>query len=211
MRILVTAGPTREAIDPVRFLSNRSSGKMGYALAQAALDAGADVVLISGPVSLTPPNGLAEFVPVVSAADMADAVRARFDACDAAIFCAAVADYRPAHPAKSKIKKQDGPLVLELERTEDILAFCGTRKRKDQILIGFAAETDDLEKNAMRKLAAKNADWIVANDVAKPDRGFAGNDNAATLIGRDGSRIELPLQNKASLARAILQAVLPRS
>lgn len=211
MRILVTAGPTREAIDPVRFLSNRSSGKMGYALVQAALDVGAEVVLVSGPVALTPPSGLVEFVPVVSAADMADAVRARFGACDAAIFCAAVADYRPAHPAKSKIKKREGALVLELERTEDILASCGMRKREDQILVGFAAETDDLEENAMRKLVRKNADWIVANDVAKTDRGFAGDDNAATLFARDGRRIELPLQSKTTLARAILQTVLSHS
>lgn len=210
MKALVTAGPTREAVDPVRFLSNRSSGKMGYALAQAAIEAGFEVALVSGPVSLTPPDGLSEFVPVVSAADMAEAVHQRFPDCDLAIFCAAVADYRPAHPAEFKIKKGTGPLILELERTEDILASCGAEKRTGQILVGFAAETNDIETNALDKLRRKNADWIVANDVSKADRGFAGGENAATLFGRGGERIEFPLQSKLSLARAILEHVAKR-
>ena len=145
MKILVTAGPTREAIDAVRFLSNKSTGKMGYAVAKAAAEAGHDVILVSGPVALTPPDSLLEFVPVVSAADMAEAVKSRAAACGMVVMCAAVADYTPAHPIDRKLKKTDGNLFLELKRTEDILKTLGQKKKPGQILVGFAAETDGLE------------------------------------------------------------------
>ena len=209
MRILVTAGPTREAIDAVRFLSNKSTGRMGYALAEAAVAAGHDVVLVSGPVALTPPDGLLEFVPVVSAADMADAVKRRAPDCGMVIMCAAVADYTPAHPVDRKMKKSDGNLTLELKRTEDILKTLGQNKPAGQILIGFAAETDGLEQYARAKLAAKNLDWIAANDVSRPDRGFAAGTNAVTLFAADGRRFDLPLQSKDDIAKRMLEILLP--
>ena len=211
MRILVTAGPTREAIDAVRFLSNKSTGRMGYALAEAAVAAGHDVVLVSGPVALTPPDGLLEFVPVVSAADMADAVKRRAPDCGMVIMCAAVADYTPAHPVDRKMKKSDGNLTLELKRTEDILKTLGQNKPAGQILIGFAAETDDLEQYARSKLAAKNLDWIAANDVSRPDRGFAAGTNAVALFAADGRRFDIPLQSKDAVARRMLGILLPTS
>ncbi|MBR4253960.1 MAG: phosphopantothenoylcysteine decarboxylase [Lentisphaeria bacterium] len=211
MRILVTAGPTREAIDAVRFLSNKSTGRMGYALAEAAVAAGHDVVLVSGPVALTPPDGLLEFVPVVSAADMADAVKRRAPDCGMVIMCAAVADYTPAHPVDRKMKKSDGNLTLELKRTEDILKTLGQNKPAGQILIGFAAETDDLEQYARSKLAAKNLDWIAANDVSRPDRGFAAGTNAVALFAADGRRFDIPLQSKDAVARRMLGILLPPS
>ena len=209
MRILVTAGPTREAIDAVRFLSNKSTGKMGYAIAQATADAGHDVILVSGPVALTPPDGLLEFVPVVSAADMAEAVKARAADCGMVVMCAAVADYTPAHPVDRKMKKADGNLFLELKRTEDILKTLGQRKPAGQILVGFAAETDDLEQYARAKLAAKNLDWIAANDVSRPDCGFAAGTNAVTLFAADGRRFDLPLQSKDDIAKRMLEILLP--
>ena len=211
MRILVTAGPTREAIDAVRFLSNKSTGRMGYALAEAAVAAGHDVVLVSGPVALTPPDGLLEFVPVVSAADMADAVKRRAPDCGMVIMCAAVADYTPAHPVDRKMKKSDGNLTLELKRTEDILKTLGQNKPAGQILIGFAAETDGLEQYARAKLAAKNLDWIAANDVSRPDRGFAAGTNAVALFAADGRRFDIPLPSTDAVARRMLGILLPTS
>ena len=174
MNILITAGPTREAIDPVRFLSNRSTGKMGYALARAAREAGHTVILVSGPVALEPPAGVA-VVAVESASDMACAVKSRAPEADLVIMAAAVADYRPRKISPGKLKKQPGALVLELERTEDILASLGHMKRPGQILVGFAAD-----------------------------------DNAVTLLGRGGERVELALQSKMSLAREILAIVTAR-
>ena len=209
MRILVTAGPTREAVDAVRFLSNKSTGRMGYALAKAAVEAGHDVILVSGPVALTPPDGLLEFVPVVSAADMAEAVKSRAADCGMIVMCAAVADYTPAHPVDHKMKKADGNLFLELKRTEDILKTLGQRKKPGQILVGFAAETDDLEQYAREKLAAKNLDWIAANDVSRPDRGFAADANAVTLFAADGRRFDLPLQSKDAIAKRMLAVLTP--
>jgi len=209
MRILVTAGPTREAIDAVRFISNKSTGKMGYAIAQTAAEAGHDVILVSGPVALTPPDGLLEFVPVVSAADMAEAVKSRAPQCGMVVMCAAVADYTPAHPIDRKMKKADGNLFLELKRTEDILKTLGQRKPGGQILVGFAAETDELEQYAREKLAAKNLDWIAANDVSRPDLGFASDANAVTLFAADGRRIDIPLQGKDAVARQMLEILLP--
>ena len=196
MRILVTAGPTREAVDAVRFLSNKSTGRMGYAIAKAAVETGHDVILVSGPVAITPPDGLLEFVPVVSAADMAEAVKSRAADCGMVVMCAAVADYTPAHPIESKLKKADGNLFLELKRTEDILKTLGQRKKPGQVLVGFAAETDDLEQYARAKLAAKNLD--------------AGT-NAATLFAADGRRFDLPLQSKDVLAKEMLAILLPET
>lgn len=162
--VVITAGPTREAIDPVRFFTNKSTGKMGYALAEAAVQLGARVTLISGPVSLDQPKGLAEFIPVQSAADMREAVLSVYDASDIVIKTAAVADFTPKTVFDHKMKKQDGGMTLELKRTVDILKELG-EKKKEQILVGFAAETQDIEHYARKKLAAKNLDLIVANDV----------------------------------------------
>ncbi len=206
MLILISAGPTREPVDAVRFLSNRSTGKMGYALAQAAVEAGHRVVLVSGPVALPPVEG-AETIRVETAAEMAAAVKARFPACDAAIMAAAVADYRPKHPVANKLKKQEGGMMLELERTEDILAALGKTKRPGQILAGFAAETDDVESNALRKLQRKNLDFIAANDVSQPGCGFAADTNSITVYASDGRRIPLPFGAKIEVARQILNII----
>ncbi len=207
-QILISAGPTREAIDPVRYITNHSSGKMGYALAEAAIERGFAVTLISGPAALPRPAGLAEFVSVVSAAEMAEAVKSRFPAMDAAILCAAVADYRPVVVSDQKIKKKDGNLVIELERTEDILKTLGMTRRKDQILAGFAAETENLAENALKKLHSKNLDWIAANQVGVPGCGFQSDTNKITLYGKDGSVISLPQTGKTELAKQILAHIL---
>lgn len=205
-KILITAGPTREKLDAVRFLSNRSTGKMGYALAEAARDAGYEVTLVSGPVSLAPVSGVT-MVMVESAADMAEAVKSRAPEMNIIIMAAAVADYRPAQVHQGKMKKLPGNLTLELERTEDILASLGQMKPEGQILVGFAAETDDLLLNAAGKLQRKNLDWIAANDVSRSDRGFGTSTNAVTMICKDGRRLDLPLADKKDIARAILQTV----
>ena len=206
-KILITAGPTREKLDAVRFLTNRSTGKMGYALAEAARDAGYDVTLVSGPVNLPPVSGVT-MVMIESAAEMADAVKSRAPEMDVVIMAAAVADYRPVHVHQGKMKKLPGNLTLELERTEDILASLGQVKPAGQILVGFAAETDDLLANAAGKLQRKNLDWIVANDVSKSDRGFGSADNAVTMICRDGRKIDVPLASKQVIAATILQNIL---
>lgn len=205
-KILITAGPTREKLDAVRFLSNRSTGKMGYALAEAARDAGYEVTLVSGPVSLAPVSGVT-MVMVESAADMAEAVKSRAPEMNIIIMAAAVADYRPAQVHQGKMKKQPGNLTLELERTEDILASLGEVKPSGQILVGFAAETEDLLAHAAGKLQRKNLDWIAANDVSRSDRGFGTSTNAVTMICKDGRRLDLPLADKKDIARAILQTV----
>lgn len=205
MNILITAGPTREKIDPVRFISNYSSGKMGYSIAQAALESGHQVTLVSGPVTLTAPDG-AKLIKVTSAAEMAEAVHASAPEADIIIMTAAVADYRPANPFDCKMKKLPGKLVLELERTEDILGTLGKNKKYSQLLIGFAAETDDLEKNALGKLERKNLDWIAANLVAD---GFGTETNKITLYSRDGKKIALPSGKKLDVARAMLKVILP--
>jgi len=203
MNVLVTAGPTREEIDAVRYITNRSSGKMGYALAGAARDSGHTVTLISGPTALTPPDGVT-FIPVESAEEMAQAVKAHFPDADLTIMAAAVADYRPAHPEVRKRKKQPGPWMLELERTEDILASLGAMKKPGQFLLGFAAETDDLLANAAKKLAAKNLDAIAANDVSGTSGGFGAENNAVTLLFCDGRQVDLASRPKPELAKAIL-------
>ena len=206
MRYLISAGPTREKIDPIRFISNRSSGKMGYALAEAARQAGHEVILVSGPVSLAAPDGL-DTVMVESAAEMAAAIKSRADAADVIVMTAAVADYRPVQALADKMKKGAGKLVLELERTEDILATLGQTKRPGQILVGFAAETRDLLVYARDKLRRKNLDWIVANDVGKPGQGIASELNAVTMIPATGEPVELPLQDKKALAVKIIAVI----
>lgn len=204
MKILVTAGPTREKIDPVRFISNRSTGKMGYALAEAALARGCEVVLVSGPVSLSAPAG-ATVIRVESAAEMAEAVKREAPACDVVIMAAAVADYRPVKAAEHKLKKRSGGMLLELERTEDILACLGGAKRPGQILVGFAAETENLLENAADKLKRKNLDWIAANTV---ENGFAAETDKVTLLGKNGEFVPLPPALKIIVAERMLEKIL---
>ena len=203
--VLVTAGPTREEIDPVRFISNHSSGKMGYALAAEAQRRGARVTLVSGPVSLAPPPGV-ELVNVESAAEMHDAVMARAGGCTVIIKAAAVADYRPLEREKTKIKKQAGELTLRLVKNQDILAELG-RLAERPFLVGFAAETDNLDAGAIKKLEEKNLDMIVANDVSQPDAGFNVDTNRARLLFRDGRTVECPLTSKGELAGVILDHI----
>ena len=210
MHIVISAGPTREAIDPVRYITNRSTGKMGYAIAEAARERGLLVTLVSGPVNLLPPEGV-EVINIESAADMAKAMKSAAQTADIIVMAAAVADYRPRQYSTSKVKKSDGDMCIELERTEDILLSLGKNKRPGQILVGFAAETDDLLKNAQGKLERKNLDYIAANIVGVPGRGFAADNNAITLIGRDGSQTEFALQSKKNLAEALLQHILKGS
>ena len=210
MHIVISAGPTREAIDPVRYITNRSTGKMGYAIAEAARERGLLVTLVSGPVNLLPPEGV-EVINIESAADMAKAMKSAAQTADIIVMAAAVADYRPRQYSTSKVKKSDGDMCIELERTEDVLLSLGKNKRPGQILVGFAAETDDLLKNAQGKLERKNLDYIAANIVGVPGRGFAADNNAITLIGRNGSQTEFALQSKKNLAEALLQHILKGS
>jgi phosphopantothenoylcysteine decarboxylase/phosphopantothenate--cysteine ligase len=206
--VLITAGPTQEEIDPVRYITNRSSGRMGYALASAAVQRGAHVVLVSGPTALTAPHGV-EMVPVRSAADMSDAVLSRVGSADIVIMAAAVADYRPVQRASQKIKKQQGPLTIELESTRDILKEIG-RRADSRFVVGFAAETENLIENARKKLHGKNLDMIVANDVSGADAGFDSEFNAAVLLSRDGEPVELPRMTKREMAGRILDEVALR-
>ena len=203
MKILITAGPTREYIDPVRFITNKSSGKMGYALAAAAAKRGWETLLVTGPVNLPAPEG-AQVVRIESAAEMADAVERFAPGCDAVIMAAAVADYRPVEILEHKLKKQPGGMTLRLERTEDILASLGETKSRGQVLVGFAAETDDLLANARHKLESKNLDWIAANKVCD---GFASDTDKVTLLGRNGEVAELPLAPKPAVAEMILDRI----
>ena len=207
MRIVISAGPTREAIDPVRFITNRSTGKMGYAIAEAARERGLQVTLVSGPVNLERPAGV-DFIQIESAADMAQAMKQAAETADIIVMAAAVADYRPKQYSTSKVKKSDGDMCIELERTEDILLSLGKNKKPGQILVGFAAETDDLLKNAQGKLERKNLDFIAANIVGVPGRGFAADTNAITLIARNGSQTEFALQSKKDLAGALIDHIL---
>jgi phosphopantothenoylcysteine decarboxylase/phosphopantothenate--cysteine ligase len=203
--ILITAGPTREEIDPVRFVSNHSSGKMGYALAKAAQRRGARVILVSGPVSLSAPAGI-ELVAVASAGEMQAAVMDRVEQCSVVIKAAAVADYRPAERSGEKIKKKNEGLTLQLVKTPDILAGLG-RLDKRPFLVGFAAETGSLDQFAIGKLKDKNADMIVANDVSQADAGFNVDTNRARLFFRDGRKLDCPLMSKNELAGVILDHV----
>jgi phosphopantothenoylcysteine decarboxylase/phosphopantothenate--cysteine ligase len=204
--VLVTAGPTIEDIDPVRYVSNRSSGAMGYRLAEAARDRGAQVVLVSGPTALSAPHGVT-LVAVRSAEEMQRAVAAHVAAASVVIAAAAVSDYRPAQASGSKLKKTDGPMPLELVRTPDILKGLGEAKG-GRLLVGFAAETEDLVANARRKLEAKNLDLIVANDVTAQGAGFGTPTNTVVLLRRDGQRRDVPLATKREVAEQILDEVV---
>ena len=204
--VLVTAGPTQEDIDPVRFISNRSSGKMGYALAEAAIGRGARVILVSGPTTLTPPQGV-EFISVRTAEEMSKAVKARVPEATIIIKAAAVADFRPAHPSSSKIKKESFPRSIEIEPTEDILASLG-QTRQGKVLVGFAAETGLAAEAAKRKLHAKHLDLLVANDVSEPGSGFDVDTNHVHLFFADGTVEDVPLARKSEVARRILDVVV---
>ncbi len=205
MKILINAGPTRESLDPVRFITNHSTGKMGYALAGAAVKAGHEVTLVSGPVALTPPEGLASLIQIVSAAEMAEAMKNAFPSADLTILCAAVADYRPKYYSETKLKKQPGSMILELERTEDIALALGSRKQPGQLLAGFAAETDDVERNALQKLKTKNFDWIAANRVGIPGSGFGSDTNTVKLYAADGTVTDLGSELKTRLAEQLIR------
>jgi phosphopantothenoylcysteine synthetase/decarboxylase len=207
MRVLITAGPTREFLDPVRYLSNASSGKMGYALAVAAVARGWRVDLVSGPVSLPPPEG-ATLHPTVSAAEMLAACEWLFPQCSLLLMVAAVADYRPREFVPHKTKKSGENLTVELVPTVDILRTLGARRQPGQTLVGFAAETDDLEVYARRKLVEKNCDWIVANDISQPGLGMEADDNAVILLGADGRRLPFGPAPKLEVARFILESVV---
>lgn len=208
-RVLVTAGGTQEPLDPVRVLTNRSSGKQGYALAQAALDGGAQVTLITTPTSLTPPVG-AEVVRVETAAQMLEAVLREFPECDALVMAAAVADFRPRNVAEDKIKKEGGIPQIELEATEDILkAVAGLRSKvkRKQVVVGFAAESQDLLQNASNKLQSKKLDLIAANDISASDAGFSVETNRITLLFADGRRESLSLMSKSEAAEIIVERI----
>jgi len=204
--ILVTAGPTYEDIDPVRYLTNRSSGKMGYAVAAAAARRGAKVILVSGPTALGTPEDVKR-VDVRSAEEMLGAVRARFAGCTMAIFAAAVADYHVAEKSSEKIKRGGEPLTLRLEPNADILATVA-REKGERLIVGFAAETQNVAENARKKLAEKNADLIVANDVSAEGAGFDADTNVVTMFSRDGRDLPLPRLRKAEVAQRILDEVL---
>jgi phosphopantothenoylcysteine decarboxylase/phosphopantothenate--cysteine ligase len=206
-RFLITAGPTREAIDPVRFISNPSSGKMGYAIARAAERRGARVTLVTGPVSLSPPLNV-EVVPVVTADDMAEAVFSRLEQAHVIVKVAAVSDYRPVHTETHKIKKSRDGIELVLERTTDILKTVGRRKRDDQIVVGFAAETRDMASYALKKLDEKRLDLIAANLIGPPDSGFAADTNRMTLFFADGRKTVLDVMDKDTVAHLILDQVV---
>ena len=204
--VLVTAGPTCEDLDPVRYLTNRSSGKMGYAIAQAAARRGADVILVSGPTALETPAGVRR-IDVRTAEQMRQAVTKEFAACSIGIFAAAVADYRPAQQHADKMKKTAAALSVQLEPTVDILKEVAGAKG-DKFVVGFAAETASLAQNARKKLAAKNLDLIVANDVSAEGAGFDHDTNVVTLFSRDGRDLALPKMSKPEVAQRILDEVV---
>ncbi len=207
-RVLVTAGPTREKLDPVRFISNHSTGKMGYAVARAAMLRGAEVTLVSGETALQPPAGI-KTVPVVSAADMAAAVKECAGEQDIVVMTAAVADYRPAVAAQEKIKKKDGAMSVTLERTEDILAWLGAHRREGQFLCGFSMETEHLLENSRAKLEKKKIDMIVANNLRQEGAGFGTDTNVVTLLAKEET-VELPLLAKEDVADRLFDFILDR-
>ena len=208
LKVLVTAGPTQEAVDPVRFLTNHSSGRMGYSIAKACMLRGADVTLVTGRTALTPPL-FVDVVPVVSAKDMYDAVISRSDEMDIIIKAAAVADYRPVHVAEEKVKKSDGSFSLELERTDDILAYLGEHKRPGQFLCGFSMETENMLENSRKKLEKKHLDMIAANNLKVPGAGFETTTNIITIITPDSVK-ELELMSKDDAAFRLLDEILSR-
>jgi phosphopantothenoylcysteine decarboxylase/phosphopantothenate--cysteine ligase len=208
LHVLITAGGTREPIDPVRYVGNRSSGKQGHALAAEAAQRGAKVTLVTTVGLPTPPA--ADVVHVETAVEMEQAVQAAETSADVVVMAAAVADFRPAHVAQRKLKKQSGVPEIVLEPTPDILAGLGSRKRPGQTIVGFAAETDEVRENAAAKLAAKGADLIVANDVTAPGAGFEHDTNHVVILNADGTEHEVPLADKRAIARAVFDAVIQR-
>ncbi len=204
--VLVTAGPTREALDAVRFISNPSTGKMGFAIAAAARKRGARVILVAGPTETVPPFG-PDFVRITSAADLYKAVVERASQADIVIMAAAVSDFKPSNPSDRKVKKQDAPTVIHLERTEDILSRLGSMPGK-RMLVGFAAETDDVVANARKKLNEKNLDMIVANDLLQKGAGFASDTNSVVILLKSGEIVELPVMSKAEIAERIVDKVI---
>lgn len=207
LQVLISAGPTREAIDPVRYLSNHSSGKMGYALAEAAAKQGHVVTLVSGPTALTVPVGV-NFVSVTTALEMRRALFNYAKKADVILMVAAVADYHVAKIAKQKIKKKSATLTLKLIKNPDILSELGQRKKNHQTLVGFAAETNKHISHAQKKLRTKNLDWIVLNDVANKKIGFGSDENAVTLLSREGEKIVFKKENKKILAQKILRRIV---
>ena len=205
MRFLITAGPTREPIDPVRYLSNRSSGKMGYAIAASALEAGHDVTLISGPVNLDPPHG-AQFICVSTGDEMFDAIDRHLRSCDVLVMCAAVADYKPKNISPEKIKKRDTNFSLELIPTRDILGSLSKQDRQF-LVVGFAAETNDVEENAQKKLRDKNCDIIVANDVSRANSGMESDENEVTILFRNGEKEKISHAPKQIIARKLVKII----
>lgn len=208
VKVLVTAGPTREKLDPVRFITNHSTGKMGYAIAENCMRRGADVTLVTGPVAIAPPP-FVKVVPVVSAADMAEAVKACYKEQQIIIKTAAVADYRPANPANEKIKKKDSDSTLELERTEDILAFLGANRVEGQFICGFSMETENMLENSRNKLTKKNVDMIVANNLKVAGAGFGTDTNVVTFITQEEC-VELELMSKQEVAGSIVDYILTK-
>lgn len=208
LKVLVTAGPTQEAVDPVRFLTNHSSGRMGYSIAKACMLRGADVTLVTGRTTLTPPL-FVDVVPVVSAKDMYDAVISRSNEMDIIIKAAAVADYRPVHVAEEKVKKSDGSFSLELERTDDILKYLGEHKKPGQFLCGFSMETENMLENSRKKLEKKHLDMIAANNLKVPGAGFETTTNIITIITPDSVK-ELELMSKDDAAFRLLDEILSR-
>jgi len=202
VRFLITAGPTREPIDPVRYLSNRSSGKMGYAIAEAAIEAGHEVTLISGPVSVDRPRGVA-VVPISTSDEMLAAVRQHSSRCDILVMCAAVADYKPAKVSKSKIKKRGENISLELVSTRDILT--SLPKDRQYLVVGFAAETENVEANARKKLQEKNCDVVVANDVSRADSGMESDENEVKILFQDGGIKTISRASKKIVARELIK------
>ena len=205
MRFVVTAGPTREAIDPVRFISNRSSGKMGYAIAEAAIAAGHSVTLISGPATVPPPDG-AQFISIVTSDELHDAVHRAVPECDVLVMCAAVSDYKPVIVESQKMKKRKTPFALELIPTRDILASL-PKENRSYLVAGFAAETHDLETNARKKLREKNCDMIVANDVSQTDSGMESDENAVTIFFRNGESQTILRAAKKIIARELVKII----
>ena len=202
MRFVITAGPTREPIDPVRYLSNRSSGKMGYAIAEAAIEAGHDVVLISGPVNLDPPRGV-QLTLISTADEMFDAVHRQVPECDVLVMCAAVADYKPAEASAIKIKKSEKHWSLDLVPTRDILASI-SKPNRPFLVVGFAAETNDLEENAKKKLRAKNCDIVVANDVSGANYGMESDENEVIIFFKSGAPKKISRARKKNIARELV-------
>lgn len=208
LHITVTAGPTQESLDPVRFLTNHSSGKMGYAIAREAMLRGADVTLISGPTALKPVPGV-KTVDVVSAKDMFEAVQAALPETDILVKAAAVADYRPVSIAEDKIKKQDGDMAIPLERTDDILGWVAEHRHPGLFVCGFSMETRDMLENSRKKLARKHLDMIAANNLKVAGAGFGVDTNVVTILTADGIQ-ELPLMGKDQVAAKLLDAILER-